>query len=85
MRQASITRKGQVTIPAEIRSKLGLKPRDKVTFELGANGVTLRPAVSAILAGYGSISPRRQPEDLKLLRQEFETGVAAEVISETQD
>lgn len=85
MKQASITRKGQVTIPVEIRSRLGLKPRDKVTFELEADGVKLRPAVSAILAGYGSITPRQRPEDLKLLRQEFEAGVAGEVTSETKD
>ncbi len=32
MELAKLTSKGQVTVPAEIRKKLGLKPGDKVLF-----------------------------------------------------
>jgi AbrB family looped-hinge helix DNA binding protein len=35
---AKITSKGQITIPAEVRSMLGLKPGDKVAFEQMAQG-----------------------------------------------
>lgn len=35
---ATITSKGQVTIPKKIRDKLGLKPGDKVDFELNEKG-----------------------------------------------
>ena len=39
-----ITTKGQVTIPHEIRSKLGLLPLTKVEFELAGDHVRLRKA-----------------------------------------
>lgn len=38
MATATITSKGQVTIPKKIRDKLGLKPGDKVDFEVNDKG-----------------------------------------------
>lgn len=81
VRETSMTQKGQVTIPAEIRSRLGLKPRDKVMFELQNDVVTMRPVPSKVLKGYGAAAAkhlRRQG-----LREEFEKGVADEVVAET--
>jgi antitoxin PrlF len=41
--EATITSKGQVTIPSLIRNQLGVKPGDKLTFSIAADGtVTLR-------------------------------------------
>lgn len=40
----TMTSKGQVTIPKEIRKTLGLKPGDRVIFEKEENGVVLKPA-----------------------------------------
>ena len=39
-----ITTKGQTTIPASVRKKLGLKPGDFVEFKLAKNAVTLSKA-----------------------------------------
>ena len=39
-----ITSKGQVTIPIEIRQKLGLQPNTEVAFEVTGNAVRLRKA-----------------------------------------
>jgi len=39
-----ITSKGQVTIPMEIRQKLGLLPDTEVEFELDRDGVRLKKA-----------------------------------------
>jgi len=39
-----ITSKGQVTIPVEIREKLGLLPDSEVEFEVVGNAVQLRKA-----------------------------------------
>jgi AbrB family looped-hinge helix DNA binding protein len=39
-----ITSKGQVTIPVEIREKLGLLPQSEVEFELVGNAVRIRKA-----------------------------------------
>ena len=37
-----ISSKGQITVPVEIRSKLGLKPGTAVTFQMTNKGVLLR-------------------------------------------
>jgi len=39
-----VTSKGQVTIPQEIRNRLGLLPHTKVTFELAGNHARIRKA-----------------------------------------
>ena len=39
-----ITTKGQVTIPVEIREKLGLLPNTEVTFEVVGEAVQMRKA-----------------------------------------
>ena len=41
-----ITSKGQVTIPQEIREKLGLLPETDVEFEIDGNAVRIRKAES---------------------------------------
>ena len=82
IRETSLTQKGQVTIPVEVRVMLGLKPRDKVVFEVHGDQATLRRAPSKVERWFGSVSPRQRPEDFKQLREEFEQGVAEEVIAE---
>jgi len=81
-RETSITQKGQVTIPVEIRTRLGLKPRDRVVFDMDDNVVTLRPLASKVLRGYGAVSAKRKRE--RSSRDEFERGVAQEVTEETK-
>ena len=39
-----LTSKGQVTIPQDIRDKLGLLPRTEVEFEVDGDAVRIRPA-----------------------------------------
>jgi AbrB family looped-hinge helix DNA binding protein len=80
-----MTRKGQVTVPADIRRALGLKEGDKVTFTLvdaAHREVSLRPAQSIAERYYGAVPPRKRPEDFQELRREFEAGVAEEVLAE---
>ncbi|MBT4290875.1 MAG: AbrB/MazE/SpoVT family DNA-binding domain-containing protein [Deltaproteobacteria bacterium] len=40
---STITSKGQVTIPKEIRSFLGIKPSDKINFTVEKGNVVLKP------------------------------------------
>lgn len=82
--ETRLTRKGQVTIPAPIRSRLGLKPRDLVRFELEGDGVKLKPAPSKLLQGYGAVAPRKKPEDWRHVRSEIEQTIAEEVDAEDQ-
>lgn len=80
--ETRLTQKGQVTIPVDIRSKLGLKPKDTVCFEVEGEVVILRPSKSKLLEGYGAVSPRKRPENWRKVRAEIEEAVAQEVGSE---
>ena len=42
MRIATLTTKGQVTIPAEIRARLGIDAGDKISFEPQGDAIVLR-------------------------------------------
>jgi antitoxin PrlF len=80
-----VTRKGQITLPAEIRKSLGIKEGDKVAVSLGdpeTSPVVLRPVRSVAEMTFGAVSPRKRPEDFRELRRQFEEGVAEEVNAE---
>ncbi|MDP2948412.1 MAG: type II toxin-antitoxin system PrlF family antitoxin [Chloroflexota bacterium] len=78
----TLTSKGQVTIPAEIRRALGLKARDRVAFVLTPDGAKVRPAPSALDRIAGSVKPRKKPEDFKELRAIVKEEVARKVLEE---
>jgi AbrB family looped-hinge helix DNA binding protein len=80
-RVSSVSPKGQVTIPQEMRERLGLKPKDRVVFELEDDAIKIRPAGSRLLRHFGTVTPHRRPEDFKALREAFEEGVAEDVIA----
>ena len=80
--ETTTTRDGQVTIPAKIRARLGLRAKDRVRFELDGDEVKLRPASSKLLAGFGAVVPRGHPEDWQEVEDAVEQLVAAEVAAE---
>jgi len=53
----SMTQRSQVTVPIAVRRILGLNPRDRVTFEVQGDVVTIRPAAPSLLSLAGSILP----------------------------
>ena len=60
---ATTTQRNQVTIPAEVRRLLGLKPRDKVSFAIEDSGeVRLTAASFTLESAYGSVTPSSRPE-----------------------
>jgi AbrB family looped-hinge helix DNA binding protein len=69
MANATLTSKGQTTIPKEIREALGLKPGDKIQFTRLANGVvTMRACnkpVSRLLGVSGYTGPTIPVEALQ--------------------
>lgn len=71
----TITKKGQITIPIEVRKALGLNPRDKVIFVLEGGEVKLKPMVSTLRAGFGAVKPRSTPENFKELRHKAQEWV----------
>lgn len=61
----TITQRSQVTIPAEVRRVLGVKPRDKVAFTIENGGVRLAPASFSLESAYGSVRPVEKPENFE--------------------
>ena len=62
-----ISSKGQVTVPAEIREKLGLLPGTVVTFQISDEGALLRkcaPGAHPVDVVYGKLRLRRPVNDL---------------------
>lgn len=56
-----ITRKGQVTLPADIRRALKLQEGDTVAFRIEDGEVRVRPAKATLADGYQSIPALAQP------------------------
>lgn len=60
--QTTITSKGQVTIPRDMRQQFGLKQGMAVTFAVEGDHIALRPAAALRLpgtSGFGLIPSRR--------------------------
>ena len=65
---ATITQRNQVTIPAEVRSLLGLKPLDNVTFTVGGGGeVRLAATPFNLESAYGSVRAPGDTVDFKVM------------------
>jgi len=66
----TVTAKGQVTIPAEIRRLLGVGPHGRVAFIVEEGRVTLAPGSGPMTLEdtFGAVRPRRRPEDFQALR-----------------
>lgn len=52
---ATVTERGQVTLPAEVRDLLGLKPRDRVVFAIDDGQVQLKPARFTLDTAFQSV------------------------------
>lgn len=63
----SITQKGQATIPAVIRKKLGIKPNTKVIFEIQGDQVVIKP-VTDFFRLKGSVKSDK-PFDIPAMEQ----------------
>lgn len=65
----TLTTKGQVTIPVEVRRFLGVKPHDRVVFRISNGRVEIRPPTMSLEETFGSVTPMNRPEDFKKLRE----------------
>lgn len=72
---SSVSPKGQITIPVEIRRLLGVKPKDKVAFKVERGKVEIAPAPSPLEESYQAIPPLTPPRSWK----EVEAMVAEEI------
>jgi len=79
---SSVTQKGQATIPAAIRQKLGIKPNTKIVFELKNNNeATFRP-VTDFFALKGSITSDK-PFDISAMEQAVENAIITKYVKKS--
>ena len=66
MAEATVTSKGQITIPAEIRKQMNLAPQDRVVFTLSPNGTTVMRAKNRSVSTLaGSVKSVKKPVAIK--------------------
>lgn len=78
---SSVSPKGQVTLPAEIRRVLGIKPKDKVVIRLEDGKVEITPAASPLEESYQAIpalKPIRSWREIEALVAEEAARATAE-------
>jgi antitoxin PrlF len=69
-KQATITSKGQITVPREVRRALGVSSGDKLLFETDGNGMRVRPVRSkSAFSKYRGIGNPTIPSGRKNIRQ----------------
>ena len=59
---ASVTERGQVTIPAEVRKALGLSKPGKVIFRLEGDSVVIKNPEYTLESVFASIPPLKEPK-----------------------
>lgn len=64
---STITTKGQVTLPAEVRRHLGVAEHDQVAFVIEDDQVRLQPVEFTLESAFGSVVPTARPENLEVL------------------
>jgi AbrB family looped-hinge helix DNA binding protein len=78
----TLTERGQVTLPAEIRKKLGVKPKEKVTFEVEGDSIRIVPSRFTVESVQGSVPPLAARRSLKEIFDLAAEEHAAHVIDE---
>ena len=58
MSLATVSSKGQITLPARIRAQLGIRSKDKVQFILRENEIVIKP-LRSFRELKGTIAPRK--------------------------
>jgi AbrB family looped-hinge helix DNA binding protein len=74
--ESSVSPKGQITLPLELRKKLGVQPKDKVTLRLEDDQIKVVPARSKVDALYGSVPALATPKTLEEMRKIYQEEMA---------
>jgi len=76
----TVTQKGQVTIPVEVRNLLGVSPHDKVAFVVEDKQVRLAPTKSIVERTAGVFKSDKPARTAGELREEAQQAMAEETI-----
>ena len=84
-RQSTVTRKGQITVPADIRRALSLNEGDKVTFEVEDDRVSIVRSGSVVARTAGAIKSDMPPLTAEELREAGEQAIAEAALERSGD
>lgn len=83
---AKVSERGQISIPASARRKLGIKPKSRVSVEVRDNEIIIKPVKSILeLGGILREYAKGKTTDWDTIREETMAAVAREVMDETGD
>ena len=78
---STVTTKGQVTIPVEIRRLLQVQPRDRIAFVVEDDTVRLVRSQSVVARTAGALKSAKPPLTAEELREVAEKAIAQEATS----
>jgi AbrB family looped-hinge helix DNA binding protein len=80
MATASVTSKGQITIPIEVRKKLGIRVGDQIAFVERENGeFVLKPKTGSIMDLKGFVKWKGKPLSIKEMNKVIAKGWAGKL------
>lgn len=81
MTQSTITDKFQTTIPLEVRQALNLLPRQRVSYEVRADGSAVLRPVPRLDSLFGSLKVKRPVADSRAEKRAAREAIAQEAAS----
>lgn len=78
MTSATVTSKGQVTIPADVRARLGLRPGSRLAFVATADGYEIHPQTASIKDLKGAVPRPTQPVSIEEMNEAIAVAAAAD-------
>jgi AbrB family looped-hinge helix DNA binding protein len=83
MTTAAVTSKGQITIPIEVRVKLGIKPGDRVLFLENEKGeVVLKPKTGSLMDVRGMLKWTGKPATIEEMNEVIAKGWSGQLTFE---
>jgi len=79
MASATVTSKGQVTIPVDVRTKLGLRPGSRLAFvPTDTGGYEIHPEAASIKDLKGTVPPPPQPVSVDEMNEAIAAAATAD-------
>lgn len=75
----TLTAKSQVTLPKQIRERLGVGPGDAVTFSMTGKTARVVSLPSQLRKNFGTVRPTHRPERFRHVRTAVERAIAKDV------
>jgi antitoxin PrlF len=82
---ATVTERGQVTVPAEVRRLLGTGPHDKLVFVIDGEQVSLKRPAFTLETAFASVKPLGNEGDFKRIIREAKEERAERAVRELNE